>query len=129
MAQSWGRLTAILATLAVLVTMAGVVPTACTKPPSAQAVSAGAGVAELVCAVVLEPNGTEREICDTGAKLAELLAKLLAQNTQEATAPMASGAPALSAAPVPPAPRLLNLYVKQPTPASSSSAGGLPSPR
>ncbi len=93
------------------------------KPGVGGAVSTGAGVAEIVCALVLDEKGTEREICDTGVKLAELLARLLAQNSA-APAPMASGAassaaPSASSLPVASAPverkpvRILNLYVKR----------------
>jgi len=89
------------------------------------AVSTGAGLAEVVCALVLDEQGVEREICDTGAKLAELLARLMAENTLPA--PAASGAPTSSASAMASAlrrasasaaverkpVRILNLYVKR----------------
>lgn len=91
------------------------------KPGAGTAVSTGAGVAEIVCALVLDEKGTEREICDTGAKLAELLARLLAANAQASPGGMASGAPPSSAramasalpGPVEHQARILNLYVKR----------------
>ncbi|MDD5544381.1 MAG: hypothetical protein PHX83_14525 [Acidobacteriia bacterium] len=97
---------------------------ACTKEQAAQVISAGSGAGELICAVLLEPNGTEREICDTGAKLAELLGKLLMTETKETSpaqsalpaamsaAPMTSTAPPATATASKPRTRLLRLYVK-----------------
>src|SRR3989304_5394836 len=87
--------------------------------------SFGAGLAEVVCALVLDEQGVEREICDTGAKLAELLARLMAENTLPA--PAGSRAPTSSAAAMASAlrrasasaaverkpVRILNLYVKR----------------
>lgn len=126
---------------------------ACTRQQAAQVVSAGSGVAELICAVVLEPDGTEREICDTGAKLAKLLGELLAAGASErasspapAAAPSVSGLPSaepvasaraaarpaatasVDAGPAPaPRVRLLRFYVKQvATDGGSDAAAGTP---
>lgn len=115
---------------------------ACTKPQATQAVSTGAGATELVCAVLLDEQGVEHQICDTGAKLAELVGKLLSQNATPSAAPVASAAPLASVAPQSTAApsasagpfatrapeakraqpmRLVRLFAQRPTPASSAS--------
>lgn len=73
----------------------------CTREQTAAVVSGGAAAGELICAVLLDEKGVERELCETGAKLAELLATLLASS---AIAPEASDkalvpAPSMSAGP------------------------------
>lgn len=128
-----------------LLVPAGVIGYACTRPQASQAVSAGAGAAELICAVLLDDKGVEHEICDTGAKLAELLGKLLSQKAEPTAAPAASSVPLASVAPqstvaaIPSAGpfstrgpeakraqpmRLVRLFAQRPTPASSASSPG-----
>ncbi len=71
----------------------------CSGQQAARVVSGGSDAAELICALVLEPSGVEREICDTGAKLAELLGVLLvAEDARQPAAPTVSALP--SAEPV-----------------------------
>lgn len=136
------RATGKLLALLVLVLVA-IIAYACTKPQASQAVSAGAGAAELVCAVLLDEQNVEHEICDTGAKLAELLGKLLSQNAETSPAPLESAQPVASAAPQgtvaapasagpfatrkPPEKRaqpmrLVRLFAQHPAPASSASS-------
>lgn len=111
----------------------------CTKEQATQVLTTGAGAAQIVCAVVLEPNGTERKICDTGAKLAELLGVLLSEaprspapsaawESAPAPAPSAASsslAPAASATPEPQQrPKLLLLYVPPADPLQADGGGG-----
>lgn len=110
----------------------------CTKQQTSEAITSGASVADVICAVLLEPDGTEREICDTGTKLARLLAELLAPGAPKqasspapVAAPSVSGipsaAPAASAAPVEQKdaarPRLVRLYVQSSDAGTSPDAG------
>lgn len=107
----------------------------CTKEQATQAITAGSGAAQIVCAVLLDPDKTERKICDTGAKLAELLGVLLSESSRPAPAPSAEAAraPAPSAAsstiaptsmPEPQGrPKLLLLYVPDSVPADAGGGG------
>ncbi len=105
LAEHRNKVVAVAAVVALVgLTLVGV---QCSRHQTAQAVTAGSGVAELICAVLLEPNGTEREICDTGARLAELLGKLL-----EAGVPAEPAESAPAAAP----------SVSAPEPAASTDA-------
>ena len=76
-----------------------------------QAVSSGTVVAEILCAVLLEPGGTEREICDTATKLVDLLNIELQGPVAIPSASASSSSTAFSAPPSS-RPRLVRLYWK-----------------
>ncbi len=128
---------AIRITLAVTVAaLVGLFAAQCTKEQATQVLSTGSGAAQVVCAVLLEPNGTERKICDTGAKLAELLGVLLSESPASARSAAWESAPAPSAASSTMAPvvssgqpltggrpKLVLLYVPSPDPVAQVDAG------
>ncbi len=96
---------------------------ACTKEQAANVISAGSGAGQVICAVMIDEQKVEHEICDTGVKLAELLASLLrpkaaAPETARSASPTPSAVPSTNVGPMSvetqqPSMKIVRFYVKQ----------------